>query len=71
MRIAYLHDIRDCGAVEKGEIASSLRSSQRHKVRFQVIASDSKNRAAISRRHCGIFSTVPLSLVIWNIRGIF
>jgi hypothetical protein len=26
---------------------------------FQVIASDSKNRAAISRRHRGTFSTVP------------
>ena len=46
---------RDSGAVEKGEIASSLRSSQRHKVRFQVIASDSKNRAAISMRHYGVF----------------
>ena len=45
----------DSGTVEKGEIASSLRSSQRHKERFQVIASDSKNRVAISNVDLGLF----------------
>ena len=53
--MALIFLIIDSGAVEKGEIASSPRSSQRHKVRFQVIASDLKNRMAISNVALGLF----------------
>ena len=54
--LGTLGKTRDSGTVEKGEIASSPRSSQRNKVRFQVIPSDSKNRMAISGVTVGLFN---------------
>ncbi len=52
-----MRETTDCGAVEKAEIASSLRCSQGYKVCLQVITSDSKKRAAISMRHYGVFNS--------------